>query len=147
MNNNPNQPREFDAVLGGQAPPPVDGVVLGGLASVKNRLKSSDVEVKITALSQALNYGEAGLDLLINTLPQSSGQMQRSVARLLRKMGGHKGKQALLSYDPWLFFKKLEDWNQATFYSQLSIFESLGTVTAVQKKNKVKICCNRKVKI
>lgn len=26
-----NQPREYDAVLGGQVPPPVDGLVLGGL--------------------------------------------------------------------------------------------------------------------
>lgn len=31
MNKNPNQPKKFDAVLGGQDPPPVTGVVLGGL--------------------------------------------------------------------------------------------------------------------
>lgn len=34
----PNQPRENDAVLGGQYPPPASGVILGGLEGVKQRL-------------------------------------------------------------------------------------------------------------
>lgn len=38
MSENPNQPRVYDVVLGGQAPPPVEGVVLGGLEGVKSRL-------------------------------------------------------------------------------------------------------------
>ena len=48
MNNNPNQPREFDVVLGGKAPP--------------------DIEVQIAALSEALNYDKARLDIVIETL-------------------------------------------------------------------------------
>ncbi len=37
-----NQPRDFDVVLGGEAPPSVVGVVLGGLEGVKNQLGSSN---------------------------------------------------------------------------------------------------------
>lgn len=60
MNNNPNQPREYDAVLGGEVPPPVHGVILGGLEGVRSRLRSSVVEVQVNALSEALNYGDLG---------------------------------------------------------------------------------------
>ena len=58
MTDNQNQPRDYDAVLGGQSPPPVDGVVLGGLEGVRSRLRSSVVEVQVNALSEALNYGD-----------------------------------------------------------------------------------------
>lgn len=44
MSKNPNQPREYDAVLGGKTPPPVDGVVLGGLEGVKRRLNSNNIQ-------------------------------------------------------------------------------------------------------
>ncbi|WP_223270104.1 hypothetical protein [Nostoc sp. 'Peltigera membranacea cyanobiont' 213] len=110
MNNNPNQPREFDAVLGGEAPPPVSGVVLGGIEGVKSRLKSSVVEVKVAALSEALNYGDIGLDLVINTLTNSSEQVQRFAAKLLKQRGGGKGKQALLNSNPYLAFTMMTDW-------------------------------------
>lgn len=42
MSENPNQPREYDVVLGGKNPPPVDGVVLGGLAGAKQRFASGN---------------------------------------------------------------------------------------------------------
>ena len=54
MSENPNQPREYDAVLGGKNPPPVDGVVLGGLEGAKQRFASSDENYRLLALSQLL---------------------------------------------------------------------------------------------
>lgn len=131
MNNNPNQPREFDAVLGGQAPPPVEGVVLGGLEGVKRRLTSPVVEARITALSEALNYGESGLDLVIGALKDSLKQVQRYAARLLREKGGLKGKQALLNYDPWLFFTTLQDWKFEEFNPKIGITDSIGNAYSV----------------
>lgn len=65
MSDNPNQPREYDAVLGGQILPPVQGVILGGIEGVKYRFSSSNIEARISALGEALNYGEAGLNLVI----------------------------------------------------------------------------------
>lgn len=126
MNNNPNQPRDYDAVLGGQTPPPVQGVVLGGIEGVKRRLASPTVEARIAALSEALNYGEAGLDLVIKTLQDSSEQVQRSAASLLRKKGGFKAKQALLEYNPWLFFTTLANWNTEEFNPDVGIAEPVG---------------------
>ncbi len=91
MSENENQPREFDAVLGGQALPP-PSLVLGGLEGVKRRLTSSVIEVQVAALSDALSYGEAGLELVIQALPNSSQQLQRVASLLLREKGGDIGK-------------------------------------------------------
>ncbi|MEL6459182.1 MAG: hypothetical protein AAFX46_18070 [Cyanobacteria bacterium J06636_27] len=55
----------YDAVLGGENPPLPDSVVLGGIEGVKRRFASKVVEVRIAALRDALNYGDAGLDLVI----------------------------------------------------------------------------------
>ncbi len=115
MNSNQNQPREFDVVLGGKNPPPVTGVVLGGIEGVKRRLESEIVDVRcafrVKALSDALNYGEAGLDLVIEALEDSSLQVKGFAVRLLKERGGEKGKRALLEFDPYLYFTKLDDWN------------------------------------
>lgn len=61
------QPREYDAVLGGQNSIPPDAAVLGGIAGVKNRLASPIVESRIAALDEALQYGDAGWEVLKNT--------------------------------------------------------------------------------
>ena len=58
MPDDPKQPTEYDAVLGGTAPPPVSGVVLGGLEGVKRRWKSAVVEQRMAALTEALKYGK-----------------------------------------------------------------------------------------
>ena len=55
MENNLNYPKEYDAVMGGTTPPPISGAVLGGIDGIKKRLADSVVEVKIAALSDALN--------------------------------------------------------------------------------------------
>ncbi|AVH65278.1 hypothetical protein [Nostoc sp. 'Peltigera membranacea cyanobiont' N6] len=126
MNNNPNQPREFDAVLGGELPPPVHGVVLGGLEGVKSRLNSSVVEVQVAALSEALNYGEVGLDLVIEALNHSSPYVQRNAAKILKSTVNFKAKEALLQYDYNLFFTKLEDWESQEINHQTSTIEHFG---------------------
>lgn len=117
MNNDINQPNEFDVVLGGVAPPPVNGVILGGFEGVKNRLQSSNLEVQVMATSEALKYGQPGSDLVIEILERSPAKVQRLIAQLLREQGGIEGKQFLLDYDPWLFFTTLIDWNKDDYFS------------------------------
>ena len=73
--NTTTQPKEYDAVLGGQSIIPFNAAVLGGIAGVKSRLASSIIEAKIAALSEALKYGEAGLDLLAQTQALQSESM------------------------------------------------------------------------
>ena len=104
---NQNQPTEFDAVLGGQAPPPVEGVVLGGLEGVKRRLTSPVVEARVTAVSEAINYADAGLELVIQTLKDESRQVQRSAYRLLRQRVEPQVKIALQEYKPWNLMERL----------------------------------------
>ena len=50
MVNKPNQPGENNAVLGGQAQPPLGGVVLGGLEGVRQQLATGTVEQQIAVL-------------------------------------------------------------------------------------------------
>ncbi|WP_375507072.1 hypothetical protein [uncultured Nostoc sp.] len=109
MNNNSNQPGEFDAVLGGEQQNQNYGVVLGGIEGVKNRLNSEDDEIRIAALEDALKYGDAGINLIIEALYDSSDEINDYAIYLLRKVG-IKGKQALLDYDPWLVLTTFQDW-------------------------------------
>jgi phage shock protein A len=82
---NLDQPKPYDAVRGGQLPPPVGGVVLGGLAGVKHRLSSSVSEHRIAALTETLNYGDAGLKIVIKICQSETGPVQRAACDLLRK--------------------------------------------------------------
>ncbi len=125
------QPREFDAVLGGNNPPPVMGVVLGGIEGVKRRLESEIVDVRIKALSDALNYGEAGLDLVIEALEDDSLQVKGFAVRLLKERGGEKGKRALLEFDPYLYFTKLDDWEAVDFNYEVGIINPEGKAYVV----------------
>lgn len=60
-----DKPREYDVVLGGQNTAPINAAILGGIEGVKRRLSSQVIEHRISALSEALNYGEEGLALLL----------------------------------------------------------------------------------
>ncbi len=61
MADNPNRPKAYDVVLGGQVPIPSRVAVLGGLEGVKRQLTSAVVKQQISALSEALKYGQKGL--------------------------------------------------------------------------------------
>ncbi len=82
MSDNQNEPREYDAVRGGQNSIPVNAAVLGGIPGVKSRLASPIVEVRIAALSEALKYGEAGLYHFSKIMQQSLGLIKYSPIRL-----------------------------------------------------------------
>jgi hypothetical protein len=86
MAENCNQPRKDDAVLGNQVSAPVGGAVLGGLLGVKRRLASVVVQQRIVALSEALNYGQDGLNLVIQALLDESEQVQQTACLLLQQL-------------------------------------------------------------
>ena len=50
MPENPQESREYDAVLGGENPPLPDSAVLGGIEGVKRRLASKVIIVLIIAV-------------------------------------------------------------------------------------------------
>ncbi|RUT02246.1 hypothetical protein DSM106972_063210 [Dulcicalothrix desertica PCC 7102] len=129
MINHSNQPQEFDAVIGGNASPTLNDVVLGGIQGVKKRLESEDEEQQVAALEDALKYGDAGIDLIIETLYDSFDEMHNRAARLLRK-AGIKGKQVLLDYDPWLWFTTFKDWEPEDLYDS-DIEEAAGGIVYI----------------
>jgi hypothetical protein len=93
-----SQPREYDAVLGSNNTAAPTDAVLGGIEGVKCRLANGDMESRIIALSQALNYAEAGLDVVIQALQDRSQQIQWSAYGLLARKIESKVKQALQSF-------------------------------------------------
>ena len=108
MTNNPNQPREYDAVLGGQAPPPITAAVLGEIKGVKHRFASTLIEARMTAVNEALKYGDAGLDLVIKALQDESAQIQRSAYQLLLNRREPKVKQAIRELKSWYLVERLQ---------------------------------------
>lgn len=112
MNSNSNQPKAYDAVLGGQSLTPMSAAVLGGLPGVKQRLDSSKnsphlIEQRINALKEALNYGKTGLSLVVAALDDKSWQIQRTAYSLLQNNQEAIVIKALREYDPYQFFQYL----------------------------------------
>ena len=93
--NNPQQPREYDAVLGGNSPSLEGAAVLGGIEGVKLRLQNPDTKVRIAALEQSLNYGEQGLDLVIASLKDESWDIQNAAYLILNSRTEPRIKQSL----------------------------------------------------
>ncbi|MEH1796874.1 MULTISPECIES: STM4015 family protein [unclassified Nostoc] len=133
MTDNQNQPRDYDAVLGGQSPPPVDGVVLGGIEGVKRCLSNPVTQVRVAALSEALKYGDAGLDVLIQALQDKSRLVQRFAYRVLKQKTEPQVKQALQAYKPWNLeerFNEYQGYNVTQFANrQVVEFDANTSIT------------------
>jgi PspA/IM30 family len=95
-----DRPQPYDAVRGGQLPPPVGGVVLGGLAGVKHRLSSSVTEHRIAAMKETLNYGDAGLKIIVKICQSETGPVQQAACDLLRQKLSAIAKEKLLAFVP-----------------------------------------------
>src|SRR4028119_58509 len=78
--------------------------VLGGIPGVKSRLASPIVEVKIAALSEALKYGDAGLDLIIRALQDESMAVRFAAYSLLKDRDEPNLKQQFQKYVPTFEF-------------------------------------------
>jgi hypothetical protein len=131
---NPNQPREYDAVLGGKAPPPVDGLVLGGIEGIKHRLDSTNSqEIRIAALSDALKYGKEGQELLNQIVLTETGVLQSVAYDLLFQCFRQNEKENLLQHIPLKSdYRRLRhllvsgEWLQANLETGEKIQEAVG---------------------
>jgi WD40 repeat protein len=110
MPENPNQPQDDDAVLGGQNLAPASAVVLGGLEGVKRRLAVGNpdavaptVEQRVAALKDALKYGQKALDLVIQALQDESDTVQRVAYLLLRDRTQPEVRKALRQFNLYRF--------------------------------------------
>ena len=85
ITDSPNQPRDYDAVLGGQNPVPDTAVVLGGLAGLKARFLKADGATKIAEIKNCLKYGKPGVEFLLECLKDSADDVRREAYLLLKK--------------------------------------------------------------
>jgi hypothetical protein len=116
-------PQESDLVLGGQNPTPVNAAILGGLAGIKRRLKMESLQTRFQALTDAIQYGSDGFDLLIESLTDDDEDICRLARRLLRDRTGELGKEALLVEDPIACFTTLDDWRAEIYYPGIGIVD------------------------
>jgi hypothetical protein len=78
------RPQNFDAVLGNQTSIANGSVILGGIEGVKNRLNSDNINVIILALKDAIDYGDAGLRLVLQYLEDPESQIVEAAYELLK---------------------------------------------------------------
>jgi len=114
------QPRQGDMVLGGKNLPPKGAAVLGGIIGILQKLKSENEQEKIAALAQALNYGDPGLDLVIEALTDKSFRVRKVAYLLLWERQETKVKEVLRNTNPYQFFECID-----------TIEEHIGTVTSL----------------
>ena len=122
MSENQNEPREYDVVRGGQNSIPVNAAVLGGIPGVKSRLASPIIEVRIAALSEALKYGEAGLDVIIQALHDESMQVKFAAYSLLKDRDDLKIKPQFQDYLPIFEFDVITVDAEGTENSRIKSF-------------------------
>ncbi len=102
---NPYQPQIYDAVLGGDNPPPVTAAVLGGIAGVKRRFAAKAIEEKSAALKEAVNYPhKGGLEILIQALKDPDQIIQKYAYLILRDREEREVKEALYNFNIHKFF-------------------------------------------
>ncbi len=108
MSNTPRQPRPDDAVLGGQYQAPIDGAVLGGIEGLRQRLATDNIEVKKVALSQALNYGEKGVEVLFEVLEKEKDlDIQWLAYQIIEKQNNRAIQARLKNYFPCYEFESV----------------------------------------
>ena len=114
MSDNSPKPIEHDVVMDGHSNTPADGVVLGGLERIKHLLAHGRVEEKVDALLDAFEYGQAGLEIIINSLHDLSKEVREAAYFLLIESKELLATRVLQEYIPYEFFKCLYTWNEYT---------------------------------
>ena len=93
-----NQPHGFDPVLEEQAPILKENATVTGLEAVKQQLTSNSLELGQAALSDALNYGKEGLQLVVEIVQTETDPLQWAAYDLLWERVSPATRKKLLSY-------------------------------------------------
>ncbi|MBC5797290.1 GUN4 domain-containing protein [Sphaerospermopsis sp. LEGE 00249] len=142
MTNHSQQPGKYDAVLGSQHQTSEFAAVLGGIEGVKLGLSNPNPQVRIVSVKQALNYGESGLDLVIQALNDESIYVQNTAYTLLEPRTEEKVKEALIIFDNaqlksdvGMDYRKLRDYLKAGNWKEADE-ETAWVMLAVAKREK-----------
>ena len=101
--------------------PRSEEAVLEGLEGVKQRLASNVMRHKVVALSDALNYGQPGLDLVVQVLRNESEPLQWVAYLLLKERAEIEIQQALYEYFRMVLLSSQTRWKDYinVFFSDL----------------------------
>ena len=102
------QPNQGDVVLGGHAALPMGAVVLGGVDGVRQRLASPIAEQRMLALTEALQHGQRGLNLVIRALNDRSEAVQQSAYALLQHRPEPKVMRAVEQFHTRVYYAQLQ---------------------------------------
>jgi hypothetical protein len=127
--------RNTDAVLGGQIPTPKDGVVLGGLARIEQRLASESLSLRLQGLKDIIHYGDRGVDIAVEALSDRNLQIRQLAGKLLRIHGGERGRNILLDYQPLSYFNTFADWRREIYNPQIGIIDPENNAYVVAMTN------------
>ncbi|RUS95873.1 hypothetical protein DSM106972_088860 [Dulcicalothrix desertica PCC 7102] len=94
MPKNSEEPRKFDAVKGGQVPPPVSGAVLGGIEGLRQRFATGNEQVRLDAVTNASIYGDEALDILVKALKDASLQVRVKAYQILKELNQAESETA-----------------------------------------------------
>lgn len=117
-----SKPRASDLVLGGH-PTPKNGVVLGGLAGLEQRLASESLLLRLQGLKDIIHYGDRGVDIAVEALLDRNLQIRQLAGKLLRIYGGERGRNILLDYQPLSYFNTFTDWRREIYNPKIGIIE------------------------
>lgn len=124
-------------MLGGLTPPPTAGAVLGGLAGVTWRLQSSSAVQRVSAVLEALSYGQSGEAAIVAALDQEgiAGQSgllllwQHPDPRLRSLLQGYTPlarSEQEIDYEPLRAFLANADWEQADLTTARIMLRLIG---------------------
>lgn len=126
------QPGKHDAVLGGQAAMPTDAVILGGLDGLRRRLTSLHPEERAAALSDALQYGQRGLNLVIRALDDRAPEVQQAAYALLHDRTEPKVIRAVDAFYARAYYDRVQrllagqQWQMADQETRVVMLERYG---------------------
>lgn len=111
-----------------------ENIGLAGIDGVKHRLASDNIQAQISALSDALNYGDPGLDLVIDALQNNYQEIRNLAVNILRDSQIERAERALLDYDPRSLFRQFDNWNLKEFNLESYLDDPVDTAYRIDLK-------------
>ena len=139
MTEETRQPRPYDLILGGNGPDISTAPVLGGFEGVIKNLQHDSENIKIQALIQSIEYGEAGLDLVIKALQNTSPKIKRSAYHLLKDRTEQQVLEALDNFNAFSLFECLWSSEQSNIINCLAISPDGNILVTSSRDNTIKI--------
>jgi hypothetical protein len=78
-------------------------------------LASESISERLSALNDAVQYGEHAIDLVLQALRDDAEEVRRLARKLLRDRLGEDGKEALLDWNLMRYFITINNWQQEIY--------------------------------